>query len=186
MTPDTASQCSTRRKWPSIYFSLIVAGEDARLRAMSEIPPKSSPSLPRRLAAMVYDLLLVIALVLVVNAVALVVVVRVTDGEQQVLNAHLVQLLTALSIVGFFSLFWLKDGQTLGMQAWRIKLVDFNGAPPSFGKTLLRCCGASLSAACLGLGYLWCLADRNNRYWHDYLSGTELILLPKKSARGDP
>jgi len=153
---------------------------------MTEIPAKSSPSLLRRLAAMVYDTLLVIALVAAVNALALMVVVRVTDGEQQVLNAHLVQLLTTLSIVGFFSLFWLKNGQTLGMQAWRIKLVDFNGGPPSFGKTLVRCCGALLSAACLGLGYLWCLVDRNKRYWHDYLSRTELILLPKNSGASDP
>jgi len=153
---------------------------------MTDTRPQPSPSLLRRLAAMVYDTLLVIALVAVVNAVALMVVVRVTAGEQQVLNAHLVQLLTALSIVGFFSLFWLKNGQTLGMQAWRIKLVDFSGGPPSFGKALLRCCGASLSAACLGLGYLWCLVDRNNRYWHDYLSRTELVLLPKKSGTSDP
>jgi uncharacterized RDD family membrane protein YckC len=153
---------------------------------MTVTSPQPSPSLLRRLAAMVYDTLLVIALVAVVNAVALIVVVRVTGGEQQVLNAHLVQLLTALSIVGFFSLFWIKNGQTLGMQAWRIKLVDFSGAPPSFGKSLLRCCGASLSAACLGLGYLWCLVDRKKRYWHDYLSRTELILLPKAPGKSDP
>ena len=128
---------------------------------------------------MVYDTLLVIALVAAVNAIGLAILVEVTAGEQQVLNAHLVQFLTTLSIVGFFCLFWLKDGQTLGMQAWRIKLVDFEGAPPSFGKALLRCAGASVSIAFLGLGYLWCLVDRNNRYWHDYLSRTELILLPK-------
>jgi uncharacterized RDD family membrane protein YckC len=153
---------------------------------MTEISAKTSPSLLRRFAAMVYDTLLVIALVAVVNAVALMVVVRVTAGEQQVLNAHLVQLLTVFSIVGFFCLFWLKNGQTLGMQAWRIQLVDFGGGPPSFGKTLLRCCGALLSAACLGAGYLWCLVDRNKRYWHDYLSRTELILLPKASNKSDP
>ena len=152
---------------------------------MTEISAKNSPSLLRRLAAIVYDTFLVVALVAVVNAIALLVVVRVTAGEQQVLDAHLVQLLTALSVVGFFCLFWLKNGQTLGMQAWRIKLVDFSGDPPSFGKTLLRCCGAVLSAACLGMGYLWCLVDRNKRYWHDYLSRTELILLPKASEKSD-
>lgn len=135
---------------------------------------------------MLYDTLLVIALVVVVNALALAVLARVTAGENQVLNPHLVQLLTALSVVGFFSLFWLQNGQTLGMQAWRIKLVDFSGGPPSFGKTLLRCGGASISAACLGLGYLWCLVDRNHRYWHDYLSRTELILLPKAPSKSDP
>lgn len=135
---------------------------------------------------MFYDALLVVALVAVVNTLALGVVVQVTAGEQQVLNAHLVQFLTLLSSVSFFSVFWLNGGQTLGMQVWRIKLVDFQGDPPTAGKVLLRCLGASLSAACLGLGYLWCLIDRNNRYWHDYLSGTELILLPKAGKVGKP
>ena len=132
---------------------------------------------------MVYDTFLVIALVAVVNATALAVVVRITSGQQEVLGAHLVQLLTALSIIGFFTLFWIKNGQTLGMQAWRVKLVDFHGNTPSVGKSIVRCCAAFLSAACLGLGYLWCLVDRNNRYWHDYLSRTELILLPKSSSK---
>jgi uncharacterized RDD family membrane protein YckC len=141
-----------------------------------------SPSLPRRLTAMLYDALLLVALVAVVNALALAVVVRASAGEQHVVNAHLVQFLTALSIVGFFTVFWLHGGQTLGMQAWRIKLVNFQGGPPTAGMAVLRCLGALLSAACLGLGYLWCLLDHNNRYWHDYLSGTELILLPKQKG----
>lgn len=146
---------------------------------MTATEEQSSPSLPRRLTAMLYDTFLVIALAGVVNALALGVVVRATGGEQQVLNAHVVQILTVLSTVGFFSVFWLKSGQTLGMQAWRIRLVDFEGNPPTAGKAIVRCLGAFLSFAPLGLGYLWCLVDHNKRYWHDYLSRTELILLPK-------
>ena len=146
---------------------------------MTATEEQSSPSLPRRLTAMLYDTFLVIALAGVVNALALGVVVRATGGEQQVLNAHVVQILTVLSTVGFFSVFWLKSGQTLGMQAWRIRLVDFEGNPPTAGKAIVRCLGAFLSFASLGLGYLWCLVDHNKRYWHDYLSRTELILLPK-------
>ncbi len=158
----------------------MLHGNSAKLARMTTAKNTLSPSLPRRLSAMLYDTFLVIALIAVVNAFALGVLVWITAGEQQVLNAHLVQLLTALSMVGFFCIFWRNGGQTLGMQAWRIKLVDFDGKPPATGKTLVRCLGACLSAACLGLGYLWCLVDRNNRYWHDYLSGTELILLPKQ------
>ena len=150
---------------------------------MTETAPTSPPSLLRRLAAMLYDTFLVVALVAVVNAIALAVVVRATGGEQEVLSAPVVQLLTVTSVFGFFCLFWLKNGQTLGMQAWRIKLVDYNGNPPTAGRAIVRCCGALLSAACLGLGYLWCLVDRNHRYWHDYLSRTELILLPKTPGK---
>jgi uncharacterized RDD family membrane protein YckC len=146
---------------------------------MTDTPHPASPSLLRRLAAMLYDSFLVVALVAVVNASALGVVVKLSAGEQQVLNPHLVQLLTVLSITGFFCIFWCKNGQTLGMQAWRIKLVDMKGQPPSFAKTVIRCIGAALSFICLGLGYWWCLVDGKKRYWHDYLSRTELILLPK-------
>jgi len=174
-------QCSTHRKRPSIYNSLIRHGNNAKLvKMMSTSETNLSPSLPRRLTAMLYDALLVVALIAVVNAIALGIVVRVTAGEQQVLHPQLVQLLSAVSVIGFFSVFWLHGGQTLGMQAWRIKLVDFQGRPPTAGKALLRCLGAFLSATCLGLGYLWCLVDHNNRYWHDYLSRTQLILLPKQ------
>ena len=69
---------------------------------MTEPNRSHSPSLLRRLTAILYDALLVLALVAVVNGLALGAVVTATDGEQQVLNAHLAQLLTTLSIVLFF------------------------------------------------------------------------------------
>lgn len=172
-----------RRKRVSIYNSVMQPGINAKLAPMTDAQKLPSPSLLRRLSAILYDSLLVIGLVAVVNALALGVLVQVTAGTEQVLDAHLVQILTALCVLGFFCFFWLKTGQTLGMQAWRIKLVDFGGGRPSLGKAVLRCLGACFSAICLGLGYLWCLIDRNNRYWHDYLSGTELVLLPKRNKK---
>ncbi|TDG12065.1 RDD family protein [Seongchinamella unica] len=143
------------------------------------------PSLLRHLVSMIYDALLVIALIFVVNGIALAVIVQLSGGEQEVLNPLLGQLLIVLSIVGFYSAFWLKSGQTLGMQAWRIKLVSIDGNPLRWPQALLRCAGAAISAGCLGLGYLWKLVDRNQRYWHDYMSGTELVLLPKTSRGKD-
>lgn len=152
---------------------------------MTENTAPAKPSLLRHLAAIIYDTFLVIALVAVVNALALGIVVKLSGGKTQVLSPHLVQLLTAVSIMGFFCLFWRKRGQTLGMQAWRIQLVDANGHPPGFGKGILRCIGAVASIGCLGLGYLWSLVDRNKRYWHDYFSQTELILLPKAKKKSE-
>lgn len=142
---------------------------------------QASPSLLRHLVSMVYDALLVIALIFVVNGLALGIAVQLSDGEQEVLNPHIGQALFVLCFVAFYSAFWLKDGQTLGMQAWRIKLVSLEGGDPTFSQALLRIAGAALSAGCLGLGYIWKLFDRNKRYWHDYISGTELVLLPKSS-----
>jgi hypothetical protein len=61
--------------------------------------------------------------------------------------------------------------------------VDFAGNKPGAWRSLLRCLGALLSAACLGLGYLWCLVDKHGRYWHDYISRTELVLVPKREKK---
>lgn len=144
-------------------------------------PAGPSPSILRHFTSMIYDSLLVIALIFVVNALGLGVAVQLSGGEREVLPPLAGQVLTALSLILFFGAFWLKSGQTLGMQAWRIKLVRSDGGRINAGQVLLRCLGAAISAACLGLGYWWKLVDRNHRYWHDYLSGTELILLPKAS-----
>jgi uncharacterized RDD family membrane protein YckC len=102
------------------------------------------------------------------------------SAADELLPPILVQSLVVICCVGFFAVFWLKSGQTLGMQAWRIKLVPMPGYDLTFGRAVTRCGSALLSVACLGMGYWWCLFDRRRRCWHDYLSGTELVLLPKK------
>ena len=157
---------------------------------MTNGTPNPSPFLLRRLAAMVYDTLLVLPLIMV--SVALFMGARTllwgpaVDDTAAQLDPIIVQLVALVCTTGFFCAFWVKSGQTLGMQAWRIKLVNFSGEVPNIRQGVMRCLGAVLSAACLGLGYLWCLVDRNGRYWHDYLSGTELILLPKREKGKKP
>jgi len=146
------------------------------------------PQLPRRLAAMVYDTFLVLPLIMA--SVALSMGIRAllagtpegVSGEAA-LHPQLVQLICLAATIGFFSWFWVRNGQTLGMQAWRIKLVRADGGPITWRVAFVRCLGASLSAACLGMGYLWALMDGNRRCWHDHLSGTELTLLPKREKK---
>ena len=148
--------------------------------------PLPSPSLMRRLTAMLYDSLLLIALVGVTNAIGLGVAYQLSGGAQETLGPSAVRLITFGSIAGFFCIFWRKQGQTLGMQAWRIKLVNDQGGDVSYARGLLRCGAAVVSAACLGLGYWWCLIDPQKRYWHCKLSGTHLVLLPKESRSTTP
>ena len=158
------------------------------MRTMNDSTAQSSPFLLRRLAAMVYDTCLVLPLIMA--SVALFMGARTllwgpaADDTAAQLDANMVRLVALVCTTGFFCAFWVKSGQTLGMQAWRIKLVNFSGETPNIRQGVMRCLGAVLSAACLGLGYLWCLVDRNGRYWHDYLSGTELILLPRREKKG--
>lgn len=142
-----------------------------------------APGLLRRLAAIVYDTFLVIPLIMVSVASAMGLRLLLGSSADELVPPWVVQSIAIVACIGFFSVFWLKNGQTLGMQAWRIKLVASQGNELSFGRTVTRCGSALLSAACLGLGYLWCLVDKRRRCWHDYLSGTELVLTPKKTKK---
>ena len=137
---------------------------------------------------MVYDGLLIIPLIMGVVALATAIAVVVSgdpgNGDYSAtLPPLLVQSLAVICVVGFYSYFWRLRGQTLGMQAWRIQLIDCEAEEISLGQALLRCAAAVLSLAPVGLGYLWCLFDKERLTWHDRLTGTRLRLLPKPSKK---
>jgi uncharacterized RDD family membrane protein YckC len=135
-------------------------------------------SLLRRLGAMIYDGLLLAAILMVGTALFL----PITHGEavtQPVLRFVLRVFLLGL-IVGFFGLFWTRTGQTLGMQSWRIKVERVDGGLLGWKDVALRLGAALLSWLPLGLGYLWILFDSESRAWHDRLTGTRVVVLPKR------
>ena len=85
-----------------------------------------------------------------------------------------------LASFGYFGLSWRRGGQTLGMRAWRMRLVCEDGAAaPGWGALALRFVVAGVSLAAFGLGFLWSLVDRERRTWHDLASGTVLVRLAK-------
>jgi uncharacterized RDD family membrane protein YckC len=97
-----------------------------------------------------------------------------------------VRLGTQLYLLGicaaFFVWFWVHGGQTLGMRAWRLRLVSHAGGSVAPRRAILRFFGALLSLACLGLGFAWMLFDREGLAWHDRLSKTRLMVEPKRSS----
>lgn len=133
------------------------------------------PKLTRRLAAIAYDAFLLLAL-LILFSFPWVMLAKSFEFS----SIWGLRIITLSLIFLFFVYFWMGKQQTLGMTTWRIKLVDFNGNPASFAQCVTRLCAAFFSVLCLGLGYLWMLADKDQMTWHDRLSKTELILLPKK------
>ena len=140
-------------------------------------PADSSKGVPlwRRLAAASYDGCVVLALWFIGTAL----VMPLSHGA--ISSAHaLAELLYRLYLMAigyvFFAGFWVRDGQTVGMLAWRVKLVSSaDGGPVSWRQALLRYLAALLSWAVLGAGFWWALFDRERKTWHDRLSGTELI-----------
>lgn len=135
----------------------------------------------RRLGAMLYDALLVIALLMVVTALLM----TLTGGEAITAEhvgafEYAYQALLVAMIVGFFGWFWTRRGQTLGMQAWRLKVIREDGSLLSWADTVKRLGAALVSWAALGLGYFWIWIDRDGLAWHDRWTRTRVIVLPKR------
>ncbi|MFV1993160.1 MAG: RDD family protein, partial [Acidiferrobacterales bacterium] len=83
----------------------------------------------------------------------------------------------------FFCWFWTHGGQTLGMRAWKIRLLNLDNGPVTWLAATGRFCLAILSWLLLGLGYFSMLWDPDGLSWHDRLSSTHLVLLAKQTAQ---
>ena len=130
----------------------------------------------RRLGAMLYDALLVIALLFL----ATIPFVGMRGGEP-VESGDLVYQVIMLAVAwAFFVGFWARSGRTLGMQSWRLQLETPDGDKPGIGAATLRFFAAILSWLPAGLGFFWQLVDKDNLTWHDRLSGTRLRYYPKQ------
>jgi uncharacterized RDD family membrane protein YckC len=149
---------------------------------MTDSPPTlPSAGVLRRLGAMFYDLLLVIALMMVVTGVLL----PLTGGEA-ITNErfgaweYAYQLLLLVLVVAFFGVFWTWRGQTLGMQAWRLHIRREDGALLTWLDVLKRLGAATVSLCLAGLGYWWIWIDRDRLAWPDRWTRTRVVVLPKK------
>lgn len=131
----------------------------------------------RRLAAMLYDTLLVIALLFLVT----VPFIAVRGGEPvDTGNNLLYRIALGLSVFVFFVGFWSRSGRTLGMQSWGLQLETDDGNLPSMGAASLRFFAAIISLLPLALGFFWQLWDPQNLTWHDRISKTRLVYYPRK------
>jgi uncharacterized RDD family membrane protein YckC len=146
----------------------------------SHFPIPAAPSLVRRLAAMLYDGLLLVALWFVAAALLLAVSGgHMADPDRPLWLLYTLRASLLLVTFMFFAGFWTHGGQTLGMRAWRLKLTSASGDPVNWKQALLRFAAAIPSVGALGLGLFWMLLDQEHCAVHDRLSGTRLVLLAK-------
>ena len=129
----------------------------------------------RRLMAGLYDWILVLAIMMVAS----IPFVALTDDAISPGQNWYRLAMTCIAAV-FFIAFWSNGGQTLGMRAWRIKLVQADGNPATLNESALRFIAAIVSALPLGLGFIWVLFSAKKISWHDRWSGTRILHLPKK------
>ncbi len=133
----------------------------------------------RRVAAMLYDGLLILALLFI----ATLPFIALRGGEPVEASGNLLyQLILCLIIYSFFVGFWLRSGRTLGMQSWRLQLETMDGGKVSIKSATIRFFAALLSWAPAGLGFLWSLWDKDKLTWHDRISKTRIVYYPKEGA----
>jgi uncharacterized RDD family membrane protein YckC len=169
--------------------------------AKSTIASTESAGPLRRLGALVYDTLLVAALLMVVTALFLLITrAPVTSASGWLLYVYRVILLTVAG--SFFVYFWTAKGRTLGMQAWRIRVVRTDGGLPTLRDALLRLTLATIPwvpgvvlamvaaqpntprvlatvaywlFALVPLNYLSAWIDVQRRSWHDRFLQTRIV-----------
>jgi uncharacterized RDD family membrane protein YckC len=134
---------------------------------VSLAPP---PSVARRLACVIYDGLLVVAVVFA----AAFPFVGLTRHLAPALAVPLTQAYVLLVVAGYFTLFWRK-GQTLAMKTWGFELVSAAGGRVSWGQAGLRFLLACLNLVLLGLGWWAAYLDPGRQFLQDQLAGTRLV-----------
>ena len=133
----------------------------------------ASARFPRRLGALFYDGLLILALWMISTLV----VIGLND-RQEPLQGPVYQMFLYLESLLFFVYFWTFKGQTLGMQVWRLQLISESGHLLNPRQALVRFLVTTLSIGCFGIGFLWMLAP-HGRALHDLLTGTRVVETPK-------
>lgn len=155
---------------------------------MSHIPEHNTPvHLIKRLAAIIYDLILLISLLLIIGGIISTLAINYFNHGQAITDSHpaytfyQIILLSSFFVTSFlfFGWFWTHGGQTLGMRTWRIQLITESGISINWKIALVRFLAGLISILLFGLGFLWALGEPEKRTWHDILSDTRLIKLNK-------
>ena len=163
----------------------------------SQAPAIRTPTIRRRLMAMLYELLLITALEFFANLAFIV----ITGNRQGPLFHALGIALFFAVAAGYFIHAWCGSGFTLAMKTWRIKVVAVGHARVPFPAALLRhvlawcwLLPALFLSHALRLGHgqtglallagiaVWALTallDPDRQFLHDRLARTRLIELPK-------
>ena len=128
------------------------------------------PGFFRYMAAIFYDAFLVIALFFLATALLL----PLNDGEA--IQSSLLYPLYLLCVgFIFYGWFWTHGGQTLGLRAWKLRLITDEQQDISWKQALIRYLTACCSWLVFGLGFFWRIGQKDGKTWHDLSSKSTLV-----------
>ena len=161
---------------------------EKRLVTDEELASLPRAGLLRRLAALLYDMFLVGGIWVTCGFILLMLYGLVGDNTSEVVDGAIqtspvlsfIQLVMMVTTVtAFYLWFWRRTGQTLGMIAWRIRVINTDNQPVTLRQGLIRFYLAWPAFWLAGLGYLWMYIDKQGDAIHEKLSDTKTVLLPK-------
>lgn len=159
----------------------------------------ATPSIKRRLTAMVYETFLLLA----VEMLAVALWLLLTRNSHAPLAQHGLKVFLFLITGAYFIHAWSGSGHTLAMKTWRLRVVADGHARVPLRIALLRyllawgwflpalvACGVLglkgkgdiAAAVVIGIAAwaLTALLDRDRRFLHDRMAGTRIVALPKR------
>jgi uncharacterized RDD family membrane protein YckC len=162
--------------------------------ALANAPIILAPSLKRRLAALVYEGILIFG----VGMAATFAYSSLTQMRHALQGrAGLMAFLYAVCAV-YFVWFWTHGGQTVATKTWHIQVVDIHGSPVTAVRAVARFVLSSVSwflaapsiaqyaglstGGVAGVSAIWLLAyaaaarlNPGGQFWHDVVCGTRLV-----------
>lgn len=156
----------------------------------------SHPTIFKRLLAALYDSFLILATTFIATALTL----PFTKGNVSASNNIYMSIYLLVVIYIFCGWFWTHGGQTLGMRAWKQRLIGVDGNAVNWKQSFIRFITAvpawflflvgtilwiksDLAASITNIpgwlitltGFVWVLLNTKNNNWRDKLSRTQVI-----------
>jgi uncharacterized RDD family membrane protein YckC len=164
-----------------------------------------TPSIKRRLIAMVYETFLLLA----VEALGVVLYMLVTLNSHAPIAQYGMKVWSFIVAGAYFIYSWTNSGHTLALKTWRMHILTDRDQPLTLHTATLRYLlawgwflpallvrtifglhGKGETAAVITVGIvgwsLTALLDRDRQFLHDRLAGTRLVLLPKRAKAAAP
>lgn len=130
------------------------------------------PGWGRRLACLLYEGLVVFAVLLI----GFFLPQTVLSGFGLGLTGKGLWIHVIVLLLVYFAWFWLHGGQTLPMKTWKVQLINSDGGRIRPAQALLRYLAAWPSILLFGAGIFWALFDKDRQYLHDRIAGTKIIV----------
>ena len=130
-------------------------------------------SLLRKVAATVYESLLMLGVWFLVGSLALG-IKFVFTGEVSSLNPFTGMSLVILSTWLYFAMFWIYGGKTLGMSSWKLRIVSQDGNQITLIQTIIRFLSNIFTISLAGIPLFFRRINKNNRSLSDLLSKTSI------------